>query len=376
MLTPPRTVVRREGGLYALERALQRRGFRHVAGADEAGRGACAGPLVAAAAILPEGRRGEIDGLADSKLLTPASRERIHDEVVARALAYAVVVIPAEEVDERGLHVSNLAAMRRALASLTTRPDYVLTDGFGVDGLDVPGLAVWKGDRVAACVAAASVLAKVTRDRMMVELDGAFPGYGFAEHKGYITAEHTAALRDRGRAGSTGSRTSTWRRCPVATAPRPGRAGRRTRGGTSRWSAPARQGYRRRGVGRAASASGVGGGRCGHGRRSAMSAEDLEKYETEMELQLYREYRDIVRQFSYVVETERRFYLANQVDLHVRNSDGEVYFEVEMHDAWVWDMYRPARFVKNVRVMTFKDVNVEELEKPDISLPADSGFGG
>jgi hypothetical protein len=106
-----------------------------------------------------------------------------------------------------------------------------------------------------------------------------------------------------------------------------------------------------------------------------MSAEDLEKYETEMELQLYREYRDIVRQFSYVVETERRFYLANHVDLHVRNSDGEVYFEVEMNDAWVWDMYRPARFVKNVRVMTFKDVNVEELEKPDISLP-DSAFGG
>ena len=107
-----------------------------------------------------------------------------------------------------------------------------------------------------------------------------------------------------------------------------------------------------------------------------MSAEDLEKYETDMELQLYREYRDIVRQFSYVVETERRFYLANQVDLHVRNSDGEVYFEVEMHDAWVWDMYRPARFVKNVRVMTFKDVNVEELEKPDISLPDDANFGG
>jgi hypothetical protein len=110
-------------------------------------------------------------------------------------------------------------------------------------------------------------------------------------------------------------------------------------------------------------------------KASAMSAEDLEKYETEMELQLYREYRDIVRQFSYVVETERRFYLANQVDLHVRNSDGEVYFEVEMHDAWVWDMYRPARFVKNVRVMTFKDVNIEELEKPDIALP-DNGFNG
>ena len=107
-----------------------------------------------------------------------------------------------------------------------------------------------------------------------------------------------------------------------------------------------------------------------------MSAEDLEKYETEMELQLYREYRDIVRQFTYVVETERRFYLANAVDLQVRNADGEVFFEITMQDAWVWDMYRPARFVKNVRVVTFKDVNVEELEKPDISLPDDAGFGG
>jgi Protein of unknown function (DUF2469). len=102
-----------------------------------------------------------------------------------------------------------------------------------------------------------------------------------------------------------------------------------------------------------------------------VSAEDLEKYETEMELQLYREYRDIVRQFSYVVETERRFYLANDVDLQVRNADGEVYFEVTMRDAWVWDMYRPARFVRNVRVVTFKDVNVEELDKPDLELPDD-----
>lgn len=97
-----------------------------------------------------------------------------------------------------------------------------------------------------------------------------------------------------------------------------------------------------------------------------MSAEDLEKYETDMELQLYREYRDIVRQFSYVIETERRFYLANDVDLQVRNADGEVFFEVSMRDAWVWDMYRPARFVKNVRVLTFKDVNIEELEKSDL----------
>ncbi len=108
-----------------------------------------------------------------------------------------------------------------------------------------------------------------------------------------------------------------------------------------------------------------------------MSAEDLEKYETEMELSLYREYRDIVRQFRYVVETERRFYLANEVDVVPRNADGEVYFELSLADAWVWDMYRPARFVKTVRVVTFKDVNVEELEKTDLELPGGrTPFGG
>jgi Protein of unknown function (DUF2469) len=101
-----------------------------------------------------------------------------------------------------------------------------------------------------------------------------------------------------------------------------------------------------------------------------VSAEDLEKYETEMELQLYREYRDVVGLFAYVVETERRFYLTNSVDLQVRGTEtGEVFFEVTMHDAWVWDMYRPARFVKNVRVVTFKDVNIEELAKSDLQLP-------
>ncbi len=106
-----------------------------------------------------------------------------------------------------------------------------------------------------------------------------------------------------------------------------------------------------------------------------MSAEDLEKYENEMELSLYREYRDIVGQFTYVVETERRFYLANSVDVQPRNADGEVYFELRMADAWVWDMYRPARFLKSARVITFKDVNVEELDKPDLRLPEDGPFG-
>ena len=105
-----------------------------------------------------------------------------------------------------------------------------------------------------------------------------------------------------------------------------------------------------------------------------MSAEDLEKYESEMELQLYREYRDVVGLFSYVVETERRFYLTNSVDVQPRSTEGgEVYFEVTMADAWVWDIYRPARFAKQVRVVTFKDVNVEELARSELSVDLPPG---
>ncbi|CAN5238102.1 MAG: hypothetical protein JWP10_1441 [Nocardioidaceae bacterium] len=104
-----------------------------------------------------------------------------------------------------------------------------------------------------------------------------------------------------------------------------------------------------------------------------MSSEDLERYESEMELQLYREYRDVVEIFKYVVETDRRFYLCNAVDVKVRSETGDAYFEVSMTDAWVWDIYRPARFAKNVKVLTFKDVNVEELAKSDLKMPtADS----
>jgi ribonuclease HII len=198
MLPPTRTVVARDAGLYAMEQALRRRGFAQVAGADEAGRGACAGPLVAAGAILVPGKRGEIPGLNDSKLLTAAARERVYALVVERALAWSVVVVPPGDIDNLGLHVCNVTAMRRALASLAVRPDYVLTDGFRVDGLGVPGLAVWKGDQVAACVAAASVVAKVTRDRIMRDLDADWPHYGFAEHKGYSTPEHAAAMNAHG----------------------------------------------------------------------------------------------------------------------------------------------------------------------------------
>jgi ribonuclease HII len=190
----PRVVVRRQVGLPAYERALARAGFRTVAGADEAGRGACAGPLVVAACILPPGRRGEIDGLDDSKVLTAATRERLYGEVVARAVAYSVVIVPAAEIDAYGLHVANLAGMRRAIGQLDPSPDYALTDGFPVSGVGAPATAVWKGDATVACIAAASILAKVTRDAIMTELHEQWPEYDFARHKGYVTGVHSAAL--------------------------------------------------------------------------------------------------------------------------------------------------------------------------------------
>ncbi|MCH1868675.1 ribonuclease HII [Nocardioides sp. CFH 31398] len=190
--------VRRDAGLYGYERALRRVGLEHVAGADEAGRGACAGPLVAAAAVLPPTKAGIVPGLADSKLLTEAARERCYAQVVRRALAWSVVVVPPAECDRLGMHVANIAALRRAVARLAVRPSYVLTDGFPVDGLPAPALAVWKGDRVAACVAAASVIAKVTRDRLMTRMHDDHPAYGFAVHKGYITPTHSAALTEHG----------------------------------------------------------------------------------------------------------------------------------------------------------------------------------
>lgn len=182
--------------VYRLERALVRAGLGPVAGADEAGRGACAGPLVAAACILPS--RGRIEGLMDSKKLTARRREQLHDEILDKAVAWSVVEVSHSECDELGMHQADLHGLRRALMRLAVRPGYALTDGFPVDGLDTPGLAVWKGDQVAACVAAASILAKVTRDRIMVAAEHAYPGYGFAVHKGYVTAGHQRALAELG----------------------------------------------------------------------------------------------------------------------------------------------------------------------------------
>lgn len=169
-----------------------------VAGVDEVGRGACAGPLVVASCILKPGDSRRFDGLTDSKLLTPDMRRQWYELIGRRAVATATIVIDAEDVDALGVHVANLEGMRRSVAALGTVPGYVLTDGFRVGGLPAPSVAVRKGDLVAACVAAASVVAKVTRDRLMNDLHLRRPDYGFDSHKGYSTPAHMAALRSHG----------------------------------------------------------------------------------------------------------------------------------------------------------------------------------
>ena len=194
----PGYTPRRDAGLAAYETVLARAGFAPVAGIDEAGRGACAGPLVVAAVVLDPASIRRIRGLADSKLLTAAAREDAYAEVLRWALDWHVVVIGADQIDAIGLHVCNVSGMRRAFAGLRCRPGYVLTDGFPVRGLGVPALAVWKGDRVTASVAAASVVAKVCRDRMMRDLHERYPLYGFDRHKGYNTDEHERALAEHG----------------------------------------------------------------------------------------------------------------------------------------------------------------------------------
>ncbi len=183
---------------WGLQGALDRRGLGPVAGVDEAGAGACAGPLVVAACVLKQGDAAKLAELTDSKLMTAKARDRVYDLVLARAVDYSVIVVPTEEVDLYGIRVMNLEGMRRAAAALRVSPGYILTDGFRVPGLTAPNAAVIKGDRSVACIAAASVLAKVTRDRIMAGYHEDLPHYGFNVHKGYSTADHLAALREHG----------------------------------------------------------------------------------------------------------------------------------------------------------------------------------
>ena len=181
-----------------VETSLIKAGLAPIAGVDEAGRGACAGPLVIASVILKDINAVELNGLRDSKELSEVERENLFPIIQSQAQALSVVIVAPLEIDHRGVHNANLDGMRRAVQSLEIAPAYVLTDGYAIAGLSIPSLAIWKGDQVAPTISAASVIAKVTRDRIMTELDQDFPGYGLAKHKGYITAAHTKALNELG----------------------------------------------------------------------------------------------------------------------------------------------------------------------------------
>ena len=184
--------------MKAIEELLQKAGISPIAGVDEAGRGPCAGPLVVAAVILEDLTSPKLLQIRDSKELSESKRESLFTLIMEVATSVSIIKISPAEIDERGVHVANLDGMRRAVKGLTLEPAYVLTDGYAIEGLAIPNLAVWKGDQVATVISAASIIAKVTRDRIMLELDLKYPQYGFAKHKGYITAAHTAALQEHG----------------------------------------------------------------------------------------------------------------------------------------------------------------------------------
>ena len=184
--------------MKAIEELLLASGISPIAGVDEAGRGPCAGPLVIAAVILKDLTAPELAAVRDSKEISERKREELFDVIMNIAASVSVIRVSVEEIDERGVHAANLDGMRRAVKGLTIEPAYVLTDGYAIQGLAIPNVAVWKGDQVVTAISAASIIAKVTRDREMIELDKKYPQYGFAGHKGYITAAHTEALAEHG----------------------------------------------------------------------------------------------------------------------------------------------------------------------------------
>jgi ribonuclease HII len=184
--------------MKVIEALLASAGISPIAGVDEAGRGACAGPLVIASVVLNDPFAPELAVVRDSKEIAEGKRDAVFDLIHQVAASVSVVIVPASEVDSRGVHAANLDGMRRAVQGLAIEPAYVLTDGYAIEGLGLPNLAVWKGDQVVVSISAASVIAKVTRDRIMRQMDLEFPQYGFAGHKGYITAAHTKALNEHG----------------------------------------------------------------------------------------------------------------------------------------------------------------------------------
>ncbi|MGI6632134.1 MAG: ribonuclease HII [Bacillota bacterium] len=184
--------------LYDWESSMRRK-YRYIAGVDEVGRGPMAGPVVAAAVILPA--EPAIPGINDSKRLTPKKREEVFDLILEHSLAYGIGVRSSKFVDEKGIVEATYSAMRMAVAALTLHgvtPELVLVDGYPIKGLSLRQEAVVHGDSTSASVAGASILAKVTRDRIMAEYEGLYPGYGFREHKGYCTSSHRSFLQALG----------------------------------------------------------------------------------------------------------------------------------------------------------------------------------
>lgn len=178
--------------MYIFETELRRAGYKAIAGVDEAGRGPLAGPVVAAAVILPPDV--EIEGIDDSKKLSPARREQVYARIRRAGIPFAVGAATVEEIDRFNILVASRMAMMRAVAKLPVRPDFLLIDGYAWPGINLPHRGVIDGDARSLSIAAASIVAKVTRDRLMCLLDRKYPGYGFAKHKGYCTREHLAAL--------------------------------------------------------------------------------------------------------------------------------------------------------------------------------------
>ena len=168
----------------------------HIAGVDEAGRGPLAGPVIAAAVILP--RRHRIKGLADSKQLTAQQRERLFAQITRQCVAYGVGRGEVEEIDRLNIHQATLLAMRRAVEALAVLPDSVWVDGLHCPAVSMPARAIVRGDQTVLVISAASIIAKVSRDLEMQGYEAQYPGYGFARHKGYATAEHCAALKKLG----------------------------------------------------------------------------------------------------------------------------------------------------------------------------------
>lgn len=182
--------------LWELENSLLDEGISPICGVDEAGRGPLAGPVCAAAVILPRGL--EIPGLNDSKKLTEKKRDALYDVIIEKALAYGIAFATVEEIEELNILGATYLAMNRAIAQLETPPALALIDGNRNKDIEVPSRTVIGGDAKCASIAAASILAKVTRDRYMLEAAETYPGYGFEKHKGYGTKAHYAAIREQG----------------------------------------------------------------------------------------------------------------------------------------------------------------------------------